>query len=154
MNPNQNYISFGIPVQTSSYNQVSPQPLVNQTNQQLPSLPNVNNPYPNSSNYYMQTNTQSTPINNQLYIPQEALTEVKSVLKSGPVLVVCPYCKNTGITTTKQSMSCSNLACCLLFGVVGWISLQAIYKKDINCYDAIHHCKYCRNKVGEYKACC
>jgi hypothetical protein len=155
MNPNQNFISVGIPVpnHVDSYSQLYPQQVTAQQVQQS-NLPQVNYPYPNNSNYYMQTNTQSTPINNQLYIPQEQLAEVKSVLKSGSVFVVCPYCKTPGHSMSKQSISCSNLACCLCFGLVGWISLQAIYKKDINCYDSVHYCKACGNKIGDYKACC
>jgi hypothetical protein len=155
MNPNQNFISVGIPVpnQGGLYSQLHPQQAITQ---QVPqsNLPQVNYPYPNNSNYYVQTNTQSTPINNQLYVPQEQLAEVQSVLKSGSVFVVCPYCKTPGPSVPKQTISCSNLACCLCFGLLGWISLQAIYKKDINCYDAVHNCKACGNKIGEYKACC
>jgi len=114
-------------------------------------LQDYTQPDMNCYDYGRSNDTQM--IRSQLSPLQEDLKEVKSVLKSVPVFVVCPYCKEQGLTVPKRSINCVNLSCCICFGVFSWVLLQAVNKKDMNCYNAEHYCKKCGNKVGDYATC-
>ena len=74
-------------------------------------------------------------------------------IKTAPLTVQCPFCKK--VTTTKVDKSLNVCACLLCYctGIVFYVCVQAIRKKDLCCWNAEHRCAFCGNKVGAYTSC-
>jgi hypothetical protein len=92
-------------------------------------------------------------VQNQTEINQFEVSSMQKTLKSSGQFVVCPYCKRHNVTRTEERCSFLNVACCVVFGPIPWILLQALRKKEINCYNAEHFCIHCGSKLASYKAC-
>jgi hypothetical protein len=127
----------------------------------LNSIPPVQNPPSNLEMTYPNLNTQTDvqiqpqPIicNNQCMIIQSELNIISTALRSNPQYIKCPFCNYAGITKSTKSYSIPNLLCCLCFGVAGWLGVQVLRGKDINCTDAEHSCMKCGHVLGNYQAC-
>ena len=74
-------------------------------------------------------------------------------IKTTPLTVQCPFCKK--VTTTKVDKSLNVCACLLCYctGIVFYVCVQAIRKKDLCCWNAEHRCAFCGNVVGAYTSC-
>jgi hypothetical protein len=107
-----------------------------------PSYPNLNHPQVNQVVQNQTTFDQAVAINT-----------LNSALKSNGQFVACPFCKHQSVTRTEQTCSTGNVLCCVFFGPIAWVLMQAIRSKDMNCYDSIHYCTRCGNKLANYKAC-
>ena len=90
---------------------------------------------------------------NQTMITQYEVNNISKILKSSGQFIACPYCKAQGVTRTEETCSLFNVSCGVIFGPIPWILFQALRRKDINCYDAEHHCIQCGSKLATYKAC-
>ena len=73
--------------------------------------------------------------------------------KTTPVTLECPFCHK--VTATKVDRSLNVCACLLCYctGIVCYVCVQAIRKKDLCCWDAEHRCAFCGNVVGAYTSC-
>jgi hypothetical protein len=146
LNTNDSII-VGIPYNANNQNQVV------QNNQYTLPTNYINHPTNNVGNNNIQ---DQMLIHNQLENNDNLnsdLFNLKQVLTSKPVFIVCPYCKEPTMTAARQKCNCGNLCCCICFGLGGWIVFQALRKKDINCMDASHECLKCGKKVGDYTSC-
>eukprot|EP00340_Litonotus_pictus_P012095 CAMPEP_0170536138 /NCGR_PEP_ID=MMETSP0209-20121228/101983_1 /TAXON_ID=665100 ORGANISM="Litonotus pictus, Strain P1" /NCGR_SAMPLE_ID=MMETSP0209 /ASSEMBLY_ACC=CAM_ASM_000301 /LENGTH=280 /DNA_ID=CAMNT_0010837473 /DNA_START=21 /DNA_END=863 /DNA_ORIENTATION=+ len=76
-----------------------------------------------------------------------------SQFKTSPVLTPCPKCKKTAFTRVNRKLSVNNVACCVVFSTIPWILFQALRNKDMNCFNAEHHCSQCNSKILDYNAC-
>jgi hypothetical protein len=114
----------------------------------------------NNSSYqaYPQTYTNSIPqinqiVQNQSSFDQVEINTLKSSLKSNGQFVSCPFCKHQSVTRTEQTCSTGNVLCCVFFGPLAWVLMQAVRSKDMNCYNSTHYCTRCGNTLANYKAC-
>ena len=89
-------------------------------------------------------------VQNQQVMPS---TNLDGVLRSNPAFIVCPYCRQGGVTRAESSCSFLNCCCCFCTGLVPWLVFQICRGKDINCCDATHFCTQCGNKLYTYQAC-
>jgi hypothetical protein len=103
-----------------------------------------------SNNALIQPQPQLIISNNQQNVPT---MNFDGVLRSHPGFVVCPYCRQGGVTRAETSCSLINTCCCIFTSPVTWIIFQACRGKDINCCDANHHCVSCGAKLYTYHAC-
>jgi hypothetical protein len=102
---------------------------------------------------YVYTTSGTIPplVNNQVYSTE--ILMLQKALKSNATFVICPNCKNQGISRADQSCSGANVLCCICFGGIFWLLFQAVRGKDINCYDTRHTCMKCGIILGDYTAC-
>ena len=114
--------------------------------------PNLEMTYPNL-NAPIQNQPQPVLCNNQCLVIQSELNLISTALRSHPQYIKCPYCNYAGITRAEKSYNIPNLLCCLCFGVAGWLGVQVLRGKDINCTDADHFCNRCGHRLGTYQAC-
>ena len=92
------------------------------------------------------------PIQNQPIVVNQVIPVVQIKLRSSPVAMICPFCKNNITTVTDTQFNCLN--CCFCYwAFIIWIIVQLISDKDLNCTDAVHKCPKCGNIVGKYEAC-
>ena len=87
---------------------------------------------------------------NQVNMPT---VNLEGCLKSSSAFVVCPYCRQGGVTRVETQCSILNFCCCFCTGLIPWLIFQAIRSKDINCSDANHFCMSCGAKIHTYQAC-
>ena len=73
--------------------------------------------------------------------------------KTTPVTLKCPFCHK--VTATKVDRSLNVCACLLCYctGIVFYVCVQAIRKKDLCCWNAEHRCTFCHQTVGAYTSC-
>jgi hypothetical protein len=115
---------------------------------------NTENSYPTLNNIQLtQIPSQPTICNNQCLAIQRDLDSINCSLRSHPQYTKCPFCMFTGVTRTQKSYSIPSIAVCLCIGVFGWLGVQALRGKDINCIDAEHFCSRCNHRLGNYSAC-
>ena len=100
-----------------------------------------------------------TPVINQV-VPAQGMDSiiVANTLKSNSVMIMCPYCKKSGMTRAERFCSCANICCCLCtswYWIPGfwWVVFQVLRKKDISCYNANHYCCFCNQLIHQYRAC-
>jgi hypothetical protein len=86
--------------------------------------------------------------NNQVY----AVNLYDNIFKLEPVLINCPFCRQTVTTTVEPTFSCCACCICMFTGLLIFLCIQLIRDKEICCQDATHYCPNCNNKVGIYKA--
>ena len=88
-------------------------------------------------------------VNNQGEIPPMDPEKFKTT----PITLKCQFCHK--VTTTKVDRSLNVCACLLCYctGIVFYVCVQAIRKKDLCCWNAEHRCAFCGNVVGAYTAC-
>ncbi len=92
------------------------------------------------------------PVQNQPIVVNQVIPVVQIKLRSSPVAMICPFCKNNITTVTDTQFNCLN--CCFCYwAFIIWIIVQLISDKDLNCTDAVHKCPKCGNIVGKYEAC-
>ena len=89
---------------------------------------------------------------NQMTANQSDLLLLKTVLKTDPRTIVCPYCKRIGFTRTEKKFSIKSALLGLLCGIQMWIGIQVVRDKDLNCYDSNHYCQYCNSLLVQYEA--
>lgn len=120
---------------------------------------NNNNYDQNNDHKYQQPNTNNQPQNNnynqgvaQNQGPSNTVVLDYSIFKTNSVVVTCPACKSSEVTTVNLSFSCSNYLCYYCFPCC-WICYQACRGKAISCNDAVHNCGKCGNRIANYTAC-
>ena len=96
-----------------------------------------------------------SPVGNQLTPTQNIFnpTIFATTLKSESKIITCPYCQAVNFTRVDQSCNCGNVCCCLCASLVCWAIFQLARDKDVNCYDAKHYCKKCKQLIYSYSAC-
>jgi hypothetical protein len=95
----------------------------------------------------------SQPILSQNQVTSIPTVNFEGVLRSNPAFVVCPHCRQGGVTRAETSCSILNTCCCICTYLGPWIIFQACRGKDINCCDANHFCVACGAKLYTYNAC-
>ena len=85
-------------------------------------------------------------------VHSEILEIQQSMMRSFPVFCQCPYCHKEVPSKVERSISVMNCLCCYCCGGF-FLIFNACRNKDPNCYDAIHRCTACDNKLNDYKAC-
>ena len=112
----------------------------------------------NPQNQYIQSGGYQFPqqpqpiIVNQSIQPKVLYIDTGN-LKSSPVNMVCPFCKNQIATQVKKSFNWFNCIFCLWAGICCWAGMQFCRNKELNCNDSEHFCPTCRNKIGDYSSC-
>ncbi len=126
-----------------------PQPYPNQGGLQYPPQPQYAQPVPTSIGQPI-TPLAQAPIQNQpIVVNQVALPQ----LKTSPVTVCCPYCKQTVTTIVETQFNCAICCLCLMTGLFVWMCFQCCRDKDLSCNDATHRCPSCQAMIGSYSAC-
>ena len=74
-------------------------------------------------------------------------------LGGSPAFMICPNCKQNITTNVEKKWSWGSCCLCCWTGVVIWIIIQYLRKKDITCYDATHKCPNCGRTVGQFESC-
>jgi hypothetical protein len=89
-------------------------------------------------------------------VNKESLEYIQSILKSEPVYLQCPSCRNTGKTIVKTSWNTYDVILFIATIGLGWLVVKVICSKDFNVYDAEHSCSSCNKRLGKYSAlpCC
>ena len=116
-------------------------------------IPLVVQPIPQDQQEVLPTNL--TPFKNQQqpYMANQNTYVQTANLKSRPVLVFCPFCKNNVITLVETHFNWLSCLCCLISRLIIWSIFQCMRNKDLNCNDATHRCPSCGNIIGTYSAC-
>ncbi|CAI2377453.1 unnamed protein product [Moneuplotes crassus] len=66
---------------------------------------------------------------------------------TGPVQIVCPYCKASGMTNTvKQASSMQWIICVLCFFFCFPCTCSPFYIPS--CYKITHSCQFCKSQIG------
>ena len=73
--------------------------------------------------------------------------------KTTPVTFYCPFCKKVGVTKVDRSLNVCACLLCYGTGIVFYVCVQAIRKKDLCCWNAEHRCPFAGNVVGAYTPC-
>lgn len=150
-NNNYNQVQYSPPSQYNDINAPSSTSNYNNTKVQ------DQNTLGNNTNLEVGYNLNSLPLpllmNNQSSANPLELQVLQTALRSNSQFVNCPYCRNQSNTRVTQQCSTASVLCCVCFGGIWWLVYQACRGKDINCYDADHHCQRCGNVLANYKAC-
>ena len=95
---------------------------------------------------------QSTIVNTETAIVKEPVIIIPPSLKSEPVTMTCPFCKN--LITTRTYSTCNYVACCcfLLFNIF-YCCVQICSGKNVLCVDITHTCPNCGRVIGHYNSC-
>ena len=128
---------------------VAPQPYPNQGGIQYPQQQPYAQPVPTSVGQPITPLAQAPMQNQPIVVNQVALPQ----LKTSPITVCCPYCKQTVTTIVETKFNCANCCLCLYAGLFVWMCIQCCREKDISCNDANHRCPSCQGLIGSYSAC-
>ena len=123
------------------------QPLVQPPQQNMPPGQPVTPEVQNMPGPVIQDPVQNQPIVINQNIP---MNQVK--VKTSPVSMICPFCKNNITTIVETEFNCLNLCFCLFFRII-WLMVKIENEKELNCTDAKHTCPSCGQIVGQYSAC-
>ena len=94
--------------------------------------------------------SDGTVAKNQVGDESKSIQEMN--LRAYSACAVCPNCGKVGFSKSEQKPNVLNAVfCCCLGGC--WGCHQLLKKKDLNCYDAEHHCAGCNHLLASYKAC-
>ncbi len=114
---------------------------------------NLNQGYVPPTQYMTEQVVISAPVNPPILVQNGPTVIIENQLRSVPVFINCPQCRNAGLTRVSESCDCCNLCCCLLTSPLAWVLFQLIRGKDLNCLDTQHFCQACSANVGSYSAC-
>ena len=89
----------------------------------------------------------NSPVNNQII----TATNYEHC-KSGSALTFCSNCNKFVTSLVLQDFNWSNYCVFYCFGGI-WLFYQSFRNKDINCYNAEHHCPTCTKVITNYNAC-
>lgn len=93
-------------------------------------------------------------VKNQIEIHQEQeVTKLGKVLGTTEQYLKCPYCGSTELTMSDKKCNAFSIITFIFGGFFLWLIVQAIRKKEINCWDANHSCRKCHRYLGCYKSC-
>ena len=111
------------------------------------------NPEATNFNQNLAVPQQFNVTNNQQYVPQGEEARIREALRTTSQYIRCLGCQYAGLTSVERKLSCANVCCCALTTPLLWLCYQSCRAKDINCFDAVHTCTKCGNKIGNYEAC-
>ena len=123
---------------------VQPIPLV------TPAMVPMNQPIVNPNNGSQPI--YQIPNQNQPIVVNQIMPVNPIQLKTSPLLITCPYCRNNITTVVEKEFNCLNCCFCC-WNMLIWLIVQLAREKELNCTDATHKCPVCNRIIGQYNAC-
>ena len=96
--------------------------------------------------------TIQAPVLNQPIVVDQDIPMNQVKVKTTPVSMVCPFCKNNITTMVRTEFNWLNFCFCFFFRII-WLIVKIESQKELNCNDATHFCPSCGQIIGQYSAC-